>query len=282
MTFHVKRSKTSDIEVLTQYNGIRSTRWVQPPSGLSVLEIQTTHTPTALQKVPDDKNYLTPPYHCPSTFSEMLPQETNKLLGHWYQDEYFHIKEGCVKMTVIYDCTECFALTLYSRYVFTLEGKEMRVSATDPQPVHIPATARHTFKVDDTHEGPCTVEISTKVSPYASPGSPEATGASAQLYVRAHACSDKMVLKLRSSFRNIYTYLDDCYIQGVSPSLPQLLLMLDNAEMSLAFPWGPDWLMRGVSYSMGVVVGRWFGGYVLGYKASYPEYWSEPETKKYR
>jgi hypothetical protein len=68
----------------------------------------------------------------------------------------------------------------------------------------------------------------------------------------------------------------------VSPSLPQLLLMLDNAEISLAFPWGPDWLMRAVSYSMGVVVGRWFGGYVLGYKASYPEYWNESDGKKGR
>jgi hypothetical protein len=70
-----------------------------------------------------------------------------------------------------------------SRYIFTLEGKEMKVSASDPQPVHIPAKARHTFKVDDTHEGPCTVEISTKVSPNASPGHPEEAGASAQLYV---------------------------------------------------------------------------------------------------
>ncbi len=78
-------------------------------------------------------------------------------------------------------------------------------------------------------------------------------------------------------------YLDDCYLQNVSPSLPQLLLFLDSAEVSLAFPFGPNWLMRALSYSMGVVVGRWFGGYVLGYKASYPEYWSDrQETKKAR
>ena len=37
--------------------------------------------------------------------------------------------------------------------------------------------------------------------------------------------------------------------------------------------------MRAVSYSMGVVVGRWFGGYVLGYKASYPEYWEEKKGR---
>jgi hypothetical protein len=77
------------------------------------------------------------------------------------------------------------------------------------------------------------------------------------------------------SFRNIYTYLDDCYLQDVEPSLPQLLLMLDSAEVSMAFPWGPDWLMRSVSYAFGVVIGRWFGGYVLGYRSSYMEYWDE-------
>jgi hypothetical protein len=64
MSFHVKRSQTSKLETLQQYKGIRSTRWAQPPQGKSVLEIQTTHTPTALQKVPEGKNYLTPPYHC--------------------------------------------------------------------------------------------------------------------------------------------------------------------------------------------------------------------------
>jgi hypothetical protein len=64
MSFHIKRSQTSKLDTLQQYGGIRSTRWVQPPQGKSVLEIQTTHTPTALQKVPDGKNFLTPPYHC--------------------------------------------------------------------------------------------------------------------------------------------------------------------------------------------------------------------------
>lgn len=86
-------------------------------------------------------------------------------------------------------------------------------------------------------------------------------------------------LRLDYSFRNIYTYLDDCWLQDVGPSLPQLLVMLDSAEVSLAFP-GPAWLMRPLSYMMGVVVGRWFGGYVLGYKASYPEYWNEADEAR--
>lgn len=74
-------------------------------------------------------------------------------------------------------------------------------------------------------------------------------------------------------FRNIYQYLDDCRIQKVSPSLPQLLLLLDSAEVSLAIPGLPGFLMRPLTYGAGVLFGRWLGGYVLGYKASYPEYY---------
>jgi len=71
MPFHVKRSNTAHEDVLTQMNGIRSTRWVTPEKGKSVLEIHTIHTPTALQKVPAEKNYLSPPYHC-TTFQGLL------------------------------------------------------------------------------------------------------------------------------------------------------------------------------------------------------------------
>jgi hypothetical protein len=68
------------------------------------------------------------------------------------------------------------------RYIFTLEGKDTVVSASDPQPVHIPARARHTFKADDTYEdGPCTIEISTDVSPMSPGADPEANGASSKL-----------------------------------------------------------------------------------------------------
>lgn len=86
----------------------------------------------------------------------------------------------------------------------------------------------------------------------------------------------------QASFRNIYQYLDDCWVQAKSPSLPQLLLQLDSAEISLALP-GPISIAHPVSYALGVVIGRWYGGYVLGYRASYPEYWDESrESKKNR
>jgi hypothetical protein len=69
----------------------------------------------------------------------------------------------------------------HRRYIFTLEGKDTVVSASDPQPVRIPARARHTFKVDDTHEGPCTIEISTDVSPRSAGLEADARGASSKL-----------------------------------------------------------------------------------------------------
>ena len=84
-------------------------------------------------------------------------------------------------------------------------------------------------------------------------------------------------------FRNLYSYLEDCGNQKVEPSLPQLLLFLDSAEVSLAFSWGPDWAMQWASWGLGVVVGRWLGQYVLGYRASYPEYYdSGRESRKER
>ena len=75
-------------------------------------------------------------------------------------------------------------------------------------------------------------------------------------------------------FRNLYSYLDDCDKQKVEPSIPQLLLFLDAAEVSVAFP-GPAPLMRWLSYGLGVVIGRWYGGWWLGLKGSYAEYFDE-------
>lgn len=75
-------------------------------------------------------------------------------------------------------------------------------------------------------------------------------------------------------FRNLYSYLDDCDKQNVEPNLPQLLLFLDAAEVSVAFP-GPAPLMRLLSWGLGVVMGRWYGGWWLGLKSTYGEYFDE-------
>ena len=60
------------------------------------------------------------------------------------------------------------------------------------------------------------------------------------------------------------------------------MLFLDSAEVDLAWDVGPTWLMQYMSYALSVVVGRWIGGGLLGYKSSYLEYYNPElnETKK--
>ncbi|KAF4554752.1 Hypothetical protein D9617_3g018200 [Elsinoe fawcettii] len=221
--FHIKRTPSSQDDELFQWNGARSTRWVTPPDGKSVLEIQTTHRPWDFKDVPDDKNVLIPPFH-----------------WHWYQEEQFYIREG--------------------RYLFTLESRTFPVSSTDPQPVRIPPGARHTFRVDPTSPTRCVIEISTFLSPHQRTLSPSARG-------QILGASERF-------FRNIYSYLEDCTAQKVAPSLPQLVLMLHDAEISLAFP-GPGVVQRWASWGFGVVVGKVLGEWVLGYRSSYAEYFDE-------
>jgi hypothetical protein len=60
----------------------------------------------------------------------------------------------------------------------------------------------------------------------------------------------------------------------VAPSLPQLLLFLHSGEVSLAFP-GPKWITQWASWGLGLVVGKWWGGYVMRLKSSYEEYFDE-------
>lgn len=148
------------------------------------------------------------------------------------QDEYFHVKRG--------------------QFIFTLEGKEITYSSTDPQPIHIPARARHIFRANPTCKEECEIVIT------ASP--PEQSGISERF------------------FKNLYSYLDDCEKHKVAPSLVQLLLFIHSAEVGLALP-GPALLSQWVSWGLGVVVGR-FGGWLLGYKSSYPEYYDAKMAKK--
>lgn len=151
------------------------------------------------------------------------------------------------------------------RFIFTLNGKDTPISATDPNPrINIRPGAPHTFAPDPTYQGPCTIEISADTSPKASTNIDTDAGISERF------------------FRNLYSYLEDCSNQKVQPSLPQLLLFLDSAEVSLAWDIGPQWLMHRLSWGLGVVVGRWLGGYVLGLKGSYAEYYdpAQNETKK--
>ncbi|KAH8885842.1 hypothetical protein GQ53DRAFT_845243 [Thozetella sp. PMI_491] len=201
----LKRTHTAQAEVLQLHNGARTSTWLLPQDGRSVLEVQVIRNAAEWKDIPNDKNPLIPPYH-----------------WHWKQDEYFDIKKG--------------------RFIFTIEGKEVTRDETSPTVV-VPATARHTWRVDASYDGPCEIHISASPS---------------------QGLDEKF-------FRNIYNYLDDCEKQNLKPSLPQMLLFIDAAEFSLAFP-GPAPLMRLLSRALGLVVGRWYGGWWLGLKDSYDEY----------
>jgi hypothetical protein len=77
-------------------------------------------------------------------------------------------------------------------------------------------------------------------------------------------------------FRNFFGYLEDCRVQGASPSLFQLELFLHTVSTPLAIPiLGPDWLKAWVSKAVMLVLGVAVGEYLLGYKRSYPEYSAE-------
>ncbi len=80
-------------------------------------------------------------------------------------------------------------------------------------------------------------------------------------------------------FRNFFGYLEDCRRAGNQPSVFQLELFLYTVDGPLAIPCpGPDgvkwWVSRVVMVLLGVVIGEW----VLGYKRTYPEYYSGRDT----
>ena len=146
---------------------------------------------------------------------------------------------------------EIFRVT-QGTFLFKLEGVETRKTAADGE-IRIPARAHHTFRADPECEAErCVVEFTTGKSDVGGEGGVD-----------------------EKFFRNIYSYLHDCDEQNVQPSLPQMLLFLDSAEVGLALPIRPRFLANWVSWAMGVVIGRWFGRWMLGLRASYGEYWDD-------
>jgi hypothetical protein len=139
---------------------------------------------------------------------------------------------------------------VHRRFIFTANGIDT-IHDKNSGLIVIPPRTPHTFRTDPSCLEDC--EIHIRASP--------ASGI------------DEMF------FRNLYSYLDDCQMQRVEPSLPQLLLFLDAAEVSLALP-GPQWIMRWVSWGLGVVVGRWIGGGWFGYKGCYGEWFEEGMVKR--
>ncbi|KAM0751858.1 hypothetical protein T439DRAFT_325048 [Meredithblackwellia eburnea MCA 4105] len=71
-------------------------------------------------------------------------------------------------------------------------------------------------------------------------------------------------------YRNCWGYLNDCDKHKVAPSLFQLVLMLYDWDMVLALP-----LPLPINKALHYIFAYWIGEKLLGYKASYPEYWPE-------
>lgn len=77
-------------------------------------------------------------------------------------------------------------------------------------------------------------------------------------------------------FRNFFGYLDDCRKAKVEPSIFQLLLFLDSvgAPLWISLP-GPEWLSRWVAWLFTKLAGIVVGRLLLGYRATYPEYYKQ-------
>ena len=76
-------------------------------------------------------------------------------------------------------------------------------------------------------------------------------------------------------FRNTFSYMEDCRKAGMEPSIFQMMVFCMHNWMPLALPVpGPEWFSLVVNTILMVVVGC-VGEFLLGYKASYPEYYSE-------
>lgn len=98
--------------------------------------------------------------------------------------------------------------------------------------------------------------------------------------------TEKLVIDLRLDpqrwdveecfFRNFFGYLEDCSKAKKEPSIFQLLRFLHGNDTPLAIPipeWCPEWVGCWLSRIFLIVAGVLIGGWVLGYRESYPEYY---------
>ncbi|PTB63073.1 hypothetical protein BBK36DRAFT_1182743 [Trichoderma citrinoviride] len=77
--------------------------------------------------------------------------------------------------------------------------------------------------------------------------------------------------------RNLIGYQRDCQIAKLAPSVFQLMLICyDCATLATPPFWMPLWLLGSIQY----ILAYWVGGYLLGYKPSYPEYYKGSTDKE--
>ncbi|BGP26171.1 cupin domain protein [Rhodotorula toruloides] len=127
---------------------------------------------------------------------------------------------------------------------YTLDGKEGIAKPGDK--LVIPPGAVHTFWLD--------------------------AGAKEDLVVTATAMgSDKPGFDHRF-VRNFFGYLSSCVEANVAPSPFQIFLLLDSANVTLATPFGFGRLMN-------LALGRFVGGWLLGYQLSYKVFDDDGKTQ---
>ncbi|KAH8811237.1 hypothetical protein F5884DRAFT_268214 [Xylogone sp. PMI_703] len=114
--------------------------------------------------------------------------------------------------------------------------------------ITIPARTWHRFEGDPSLDDPLTIEVR---------------------YDPSYAAMEERF------FRNVISYLADCHKFGVSPNVFQMMVFFMHNMMppGIRTP-GPEWLNLLLNTTFMFVIGG-IGEFLLGYRASYPEYYDE-------
>ncbi|KAF7186582.1 hypothetical protein HII31_12140 [Pseudocercospora fuligena] len=155
----------------------------------------------------------------------------------------------------------------------------------------------HTIPPTDPKEAHLFFGLDTKPSVVLSsnPGSKTSATLGPKRYHRFENASKTETLKINIQldpedyeneqrfFRNFFGYLNDCKRAKVSPSIFQLFVFLHSADTPLAIPLpgfipGAEFIGVYLSWVLLIAV-AYVGRFVLGYKQSYPEYYSGVEGR---
>ena len=106
----------------------------------------------------------------------------------------------------------------------------------------------------------------------------ENTSGDENLVIRASYNPEDFALE-EQFFRNVFGYFDDCRKAGVDASLFQASRYAYTMAMPICISPGPEWIAKWVDHGMLVLFGKVVGHWILGYPASYPEYFDNTKSK---
>ena len=106
----------------------------------------------------------------------------------------------------------------------------------------------------------------------------ENTSTTEDLVIRAYYSREDIYVEDRF-FRNTLTYFDDCRKAGVQASLFQAAKFVDDMHITMCVCPGPEWFAKWVDLVFTMVIGTVIGGWLLGYKTSYPEYFDDRKAR---